>query len=32
MATFAAWTSDGVTLNYSAVQGTGKKGFILFVE
>lgn len=31
-ATFTAWTSDGVTLNFSAVQGTAKKGFILFIE
>lgn len=31
-ATFTAWTSDGVTLNFSATQGTAKKGFILFVE
>jgi hypothetical protein len=30
--TFTAWTSDGVTLNLSATQGTAKKGFILFVE
>lgn len=32
LGSFVAWTSDGVTINYSAVQGTGKKGFILFVE
>ena len=31
-ATFTAWTNDGVTVNYSAVQGTGKKGFVLFVQ
>jgi hypothetical protein len=31
-ATFSAWTTDGVTLSYSATQGTAKKGFILFVE
>lgn len=31
-ATFTAWTSDGVTLNFSAVQGTAKKCFALFVE
>jgi hypothetical protein len=31
-ATFTAWTADGVTLNFSAAQGTAKKGFILFVE
>lgn len=31
-ATFTAWTSDGVTLNFTAVQGTAKKGFVLFVE
>lgn len=28
----AAFTSGGMTLNYSAVQATGKKGFILFIE
>jgi hypothetical protein len=31
-ATFTAWTSDGVTLNFTAVQGAAKKGFVLFVE
>lgn len=31
-ASFVEWTSDGVTLNFSAVQGAAKKGFILFVE
>lgn len=31
-ATFTAWTSDGMTVNYSAVQANGKKGFVLFVE
>jgi hypothetical protein len=31
-ATFSAWTSDGVTLSYTAVQGNAKKGFVLFVE
>lgn len=31
-ATFTAWTSDGVALNFSAVQGTAKKGFVLFIE
>lgn len=32
IATLTAFTSDGMTLNYSVVQGTGKKGFILFIE
>lgn len=31
-ATLTSFDSDGMTLNYSAVAGTGKKGFILFVE
>jgi hypothetical protein len=31
-ATLASFDSDGMTLNYSAVQGTGKKGFILFLQ
>jgi hypothetical protein len=31
-ATLASFESDGMTLNYSAVAATGKKGFILFVE
>lgn len=30
--TFTAWTSDGVTLNITATQGSGKKFFGLFVE
>ncbi len=32
LASFTAWTSDGMTVNYSAVQGTGKKGFVLFIQ
>lgn len=32
LATLTSFDSDGMTLNYSAVQGTGKKGFILFIE
>ena len=32
LASFTAWTSDGMTVNYSAVQGTAKKGFVLFIE
>lgn len=31
-ASLTSFDSDGMTLNYSAVQGTGKKGFILFIE
>lgn len=31
-ATLTSFDSDGMTLNYSAVAGTGKKGFILFVQ
>jgi hypothetical protein len=30
-ATLVSFDSDGMTLNYSAVQGTGKKGFVLFI-
>jgi hypothetical protein len=32
LATWTSFDSDGMTVNYSAVQGAGKKGFILFVE
>lgn len=32
VASLTSFDSDGMTLNYSAVQGTGKKGFILFIE
>jgi hypothetical protein len=32
LATLTSFDSDGMTLNWSAVQGTGKKGFILFIE
>lgn len=31
-ATLVGFNTDGMTLNFSAVQGTGKKGFILFIE
>lgn len=31
-ASLTSFDSDGMTLNYSAVQANGKKGFILFVE
>lgn len=31
-ATLVSFDADGMTLNYSAVQGTGKKGFILFIK
>lgn len=31
-ATLVSFDSDGMTLNYSAVAGTGKKGFILFLQ
>jgi hypothetical protein len=31
-ATFTAWTSDGMQVNYTAVTGTAKRGFILFME
>ncbi|MGX7926454.1 hypothetical protein ACWPMX_07760 [Tsuneonella sp. HG094] len=31
-ATLTSFDSDGMTLNYSAVQANGKKGFVLFVE
>lgn len=32
LATLTSFDSDGMTLNWSAVQGTAKKGFILFIE
>lgn len=31
-ATLDSFDSDGMTLNWSAVAGTGKKGFVLFLE
>lgn len=31
-AALTSFDSDGMTLNYSTVQATGKKGFILFIE
>lgn len=32
VASLVSFDVDGMTLNYSVVQGTGKKGFILFIE
>lgn len=31
-ASFVSWDSDGATFNASAIHGTARKGFILFVE
>jgi hypothetical protein len=32
MASLTSFDSDGMTLNVTATQGTGKKGFVLFIE
>lgn len=32
LATLVSFDSDGMTLNYTAVEGTAKKGFALFIE